>query len=142
MAATSPPLVPAAILQTARASYERCCAVPDFFSCFYRNLFAAAPEVQPLFEHTDFERQHLLLKHALGLLLAFPARPEEGPTLLSRVADRHSRRDLGIRPELYPPFVDALIQTIAQHDPAFDAEIGGAWRAAVAPGLAFMQGRY
>lgn len=142
MVAPSPPAVPAATLQLARASYERCSAVPDFYACFYRNLFRAAPDVEPLFARTDFERQHQLMKHALGLLLAFPAQPDDGAVLLTRVADRHSRRDLDIRPAQYPSFVDALVQTVAEHDPAFNAEVGDAWRAAIAPGIAFMQGRY
>ncbi|HEX9579516.1 MAG TPA: globin [Gemmatimonadales bacterium] len=136
------PTIPAAMVQAARASYERCCAVPDFLSCFYRNFFKAAPEVEVLFAATDFPRQHQLLKHALGLLLSFPAQPEDGPGLLSRVAERHSRRLLAIRPELYPRFVEALVQTVAEHDPSFDQGIAEAWRAAIAPGIAFMQGRY
>ncbi|HWP38566.1 MAG TPA: globin [Gemmatimonadales bacterium] len=142
MVAPSPPAVPTATLELARASYERCSAVPDFYACFYRNFFRAAPEVEPRFAQTDFRRQHQLLKHALGLLLAFPTRPDDGPVLLMRVADRHSRRDLGIRPDLYPRFVDALVQTVAEHDVAFTPHVADAWRVAIAPGIAFMQGRY
>jgi hemoglobin-like flavoprotein len=141
MTSTSP-TIPAVILQTARDSFERCCAKPDFLGCFYRNLFRAAPDVEPLFAGTDFSRQHQLLKHALGLLLTFPAQPEHGPELLTRVAERHSRRSLGIRPALYPRFVDALVQTVAEHDPAYGPGVEEAWRTAVAPGIAFMQGRY
>ena len=129
-------------LQSARASYDRCVTVPSFFDAFYRNLFKAAPEVEPLFAKTNFERQHQLLKHALGLLLAFPTQPNDGPALLKRVADRHNRHEMAIRPDLYPHFVDALVQTVAEHDPAFTPEVGDAWRTAIAPGIAFMQGRY
>ncbi|HXV87230.1 MAG TPA: globin [Gemmatimonadales bacterium] len=137
-----PPTIPAATLYIARTSYERCCAVPDFLSCFYRNLFQLAPETERLFARTDFPRQHQLLKHALGLLLTFPEQPTDGPRLLERVAERHSRRDLAIRPESYPRFVDALLQTVAEHDPSYSPAVGEAWRTAVAPGIAFMQGRY
>lgn len=142
MAAPSPPVVPAPTLDVARGSYERCSAVPDFYACFYRNFFRAAPEVEPLFARTDFQRQLQLLKHAVGLLLTFPARPDDGTALLKRVADRHSRRELAIRPDLYPRFVEALVQTVSEHDQAFTAQVGDAWRAAIAPGIAFMQGRY
>jgi hemoglobin-like flavoprotein len=142
MVAPSPPPVLAVTLKLARASYERCSAVPDFYACFYRNFFRAAPEAEPLFAQTDFQRQHQLLKHALGLLLAFPSRPDDGPALLKRVADRHSRSDLAVRPELYPRFVDALVQTVSEHDRDYSPAVADAWRAAIAPGIAFMRGRY
>ena len=39
------------------------------------------------------------------------------PTILARVAERHSRRDLGVDPSLYPPFIDALIDTVQRLRP-------------------------
>jgi hemoglobin-like flavoprotein len=128
----------------AKASYQRCCGAADFFACFYRNFFRACPEAEPLFARTDFQRQHKLLQHAIGLLLSFPRQPAPGGevTILSRVADRHSRRDLGIAPKMYPPFVDALIQTVREHDAEFVAATEDAWRRTLAPGVAYMQGRY
>ena len=51
------------------------------------------PPAQPLFAKTDFEKQTKLLKHAIGLLLSFPGQPRTEPGVLSRVAERHSRRD-------------------------------------------------
>lgn len=133
---------PPAYVAVAKASFARCSAVPDFFACFYRNLFLACPEAKPLFAKTDFERQHKLLQHAIGLLLVFPLQSPGDPPLLDRVAERHSRRDLGIQPGLYPAFVDSLIQTAREHDPEFTDATARAWREAVAPGVAFMQGRY
>jgi len=126
----------------ARASYQRCCAVAEFFPLFYRNLFRVAPEIQAMFRQTDFRRQHLLLQHAVGLLLAFPTHPDDGHAILKRVAERHSRRDLDVPRQLYPRFVDALVETVAECDPEYTDDAGNAWRAAIAPGIAFMQGRY
>jgi hemoglobin-like flavoprotein len=116
--------------------------VPDFFACFYRNFFRACPEAEPRFARTDFERQHKLLQHAIGLLLSFPGQRPQEPTILSRVAERHSRRDLGIGPGMYPPFVDALVQTVREHDGAFDDHTEEAWRRTLAPGVAYMRERY
>lgn len=129
-------------LAAAKASYDRCCAHPDFFTCFYRNFFRNCPEVEPRFARTDFARQRGLLRHAIGLLLIFPRQSRDEPTVLTRVADRHGRGDLDIAPELYPGFVASLIQTVAQHDPEFDETVGGAWRRAIAPGIAYMQSRH
>jgi len=133
---------PPAYLALAQQSFRRCAAAPDFFACFYRNFFRACPQAEPLFARTDFERQHKLLQHAIGLLLVFPLQPKADAPLLQRVAERHSRRDLGIAPRLYPAFVDSLIQTAREHDPEFTNETERAWRQAVAPGVAYMQERY
>lgn len=126
----------------AKASYQRCCAVADFFACFYRNFFHACPAAAPRFAATDFERQNKLLQHAIGLLLSFPGQAAGDPPLLRRVAKRHSRRDLDIPPEMYPPFVDALIQTVREHDPEFGADTEAAWRRSIAPGVQYMLDRY
>jgi len=126
----------------ASASYQRCCDTPDFFEAFYRNFLAACPEAKPRFANTDFERQNKLLRHALGLLLAFPNQPATEPTLLTRVAERHSRRDLDVPARLYPSFVDSLIATVKQYDAAFSPEIEDAWRRTVDKGVTYMISRY
>lgn len=126
----------------AKASYERCAAAPDFFEAFYRNFLAACPQVTPLFAHTDFERLHRLLRHALGLLLAFPGRHASDPNLLARIAERHSRRDLNIDPALYRLFIDSLVDTVKHYDPEYTPAIEAAWRSTVAKGVAYMQSKY
>ncbi len=125
-------------MQMARGSYDRCCAAPDFFLCFYRNFFKNCPDVEPMFAKTDFRRQHDLLRHALGLLLIFPGHPENEPTVLSRLAERHSRRDLNVHPQHYQAFVDSLVETVREHDPECTPEVEEAWRHTVAPGIAYM----
>jgi len=127
---------------TASASYQRCCENPAFFEAFYRNFFTVCPEAAPRFANTDFERQSRLLRHAFGLLLIFPKQPEGEPTLLTRVAERHSRSDLNVPPSFYPPFVDSLIATVKQYDPACTPEVEDAWRRTVAKGVAYMVSRY
>lgn len=55
-------------------------------------FFAVCPEARPRFAHTDFRRQHNLLRHALSLLLLFPNKPDpEARSLLRRVAERPER---------------------------------------------------
>lgn len=133
--------VPAATMAIAKASYDRCCLKPDFFVCFYRNFFKTCPGVEKMFAKTDFERQHKLLRHAIGLLLIFPNQPEEEPTILSRVAERHGPSDLKVSRDLYPGFVASLLKTVAEHDDDFDETVEEAWRLTVAPGIAYMAER-
>jgi hemoglobin-like flavoprotein len=131
-----------AMMAAAKASYDRCGAVSHFFDEFYRNFFVRCPQAKALFAHTDFERQNNLLKHAFGLLLIFPNQPEHEPTILARVAERHSRRELGVDPSMYQPFIDALIDTVRDSDPQFTPAVESAWRRTVEKGVAYMQAKY
>ena len=131
-----------ATMAAAKASYDRCCAAEHFFEDFYRNFFARCPRAKPMFAHTDFERQNNLLRHAFGLLLVFPNQPEREPTILARVAERHSRRELAVDPSMYPPFLDALIETVRDCDPQFTSAVESAWRLTVEHGVAYMQSKY
>jgi hemoglobin-like flavoprotein len=126
----------------AKASYDRCCQAPDFLQAFYRNFLAACPEAVPRFAGTDFDQQTKLLQHAIGLLLIFPNQPRKEPTLLSRVAERHSRRDLNVDPTLYPSFVDSLIDTVKQFDRECTPAVEAAWRETVAPGVEYMKSKH
>jgi len=129
-------------LETARASYDRCCQTEGFPEGFYTHFFARCADAQPMFARTDFHRQVKLLRHAIGTLLIFPRHEKREPNLLTRIAERHGRGDLAVDPSLYPRFVDALIDTVREHDPQFGPAVERAWRATVAPGVAYMQSKY
>ena len=134
-------MVDKATTALAKASYDRCCEAPEFLQAFYRNFLAACPEAAPRFAHTNFERQSKLLRHAIGLLLIFPSQAGGDQALLARVAERHSRRDLNIDSALYAPFIDALVDTVKQFDPACTPAVEAAWRATVAPGVEYMKSK-
>jgi hemoglobin-like flavoprotein len=127
-------------IEIAEESYRRCSAVPGFFADFYDLLLASDARIPPMFAKTKFERQHKLLQHGLGLLLIYAKRPN--PALLERIAVRHSRADVGVEPELYPRFVEALVQAVERCDPEFGPEVADAWRRAAEPGIAFMQAKF
>jgi nitric oxide dioxygenase len=96
---------------------------------FYSGLFAAAPEVRPLFAGTDLRRQKAMLLSAL-VLLRKSLRNLEGiaPTLRALGA-RHVA--YGALPEHYPVVGSVLIASMA--DVAGDAwrpEYERAWSAA------------
>jgi len=126
----------------AKASYDRCCQAPDFLRTFYQNFFAACPEAKPRFAATDFDTQIKLLRHAIGLLLIFPNQPNKEPNLLSRLAERHSTRDLNIEPAFYGPFVDALLTTVRQFDGMYSPTVEAAWRETITPGVEYMKSKH
>src|SRR5262245_50347367 len=118
----------------ARASYDRCAQVPQFVDDFYARLFEILPAARGRFADPDFDRQRKLLRHAIGLLLSFPAEREGEPNILSRLAERHGRSDLAIDPSWYGPFLESLIDTVKRHDPACTAAVEQAWRMTLAKG--------
>ncbi len=121
------------------ASYQRCCAVPDFFRHFYGNFLASDERVAALFAETELVRQGKLLQHAVGLMLIFAKRGN--PVMLERIADRHGTGDLNVPADLFPAFVESFVTTVAEHDPAYTPELDAAWREVMAPGIQFMIGR-
>ena len=131
-----------AAMTEARASYERCAKAPRFVDDFYDRLFEVLPEARARFAETDFDRQRRLLRHAIGLLLSFPSERDGEPNILSRLAERHSRKDLAIEPAFYAPFLESLIDTVKRHDPACTPAVEQAWRTTLAKGFAYMQSRY
>lgn len=125
----------------AKASYQRCQQVPHFFEAFYQRFFETCPAARPMFANTDFVRQHKLLQHAIGLLLAYDQQPQRGPNLLARVAERHGRNDLNVDPAYYDDFLASLILTARAVDPEFTSDTEAAWREATAAGLAYMKSK-
>lgn len=126
----------------AKASYQRCQESPGFFEAFYERFFAVCPAARPMFARTDFARQHKLLQHAIGLLLAYDGQKAEGVNLLTRLGERHNRTHLNIDPAYYDDFAESLIQTARTADPQFTAETGTAWREAIAGGVAYMKSKW
>jgi hemoglobin-like flavoprotein len=129
-----------AAVQIAESSFHRCGDSPAFYAALYENLLASDPRIPPMFARTEFPRQHRLLKHALGLLIVYAKRPN--PALLERIALRHARTGADVPPDFYPYFEAALEHALADHDPEFTPAVAAAWRAVLAPGIAYMQSRY
>ena len=133
--------MPSKAVALAKASYQRCQQASQFFDAFYQRFFETCPTARPMFANTDFARQHKLLQHAIGLLLAYDEQPRQGPNLLTRVAERHGRNDLKVDPSYYDDFLESLILTARELDPEFTADTEAAWREATAAGVAYMKSK-
>jgi hemoglobin-like flavoprotein len=123
-------------------SLERCTAQGSFLDRFYAVMTASNEEVAAKFESTNSARQALLLKASLYMMMLVAWQHPEGHAHLERVAQRHSREDLDIRPGLYDAWLDCLIATVEEFDSDFDPEVERAWRQVLAPGIEFMKSRY
>ena len=131
-------------VETFRASLKRCLEKPDFLLDFYGTFIDSSDEVREKFRNTDFKKQTEVLADSLWAM-AVAAQGEPGsPALrdLPRLAEKHSRHNLDIRPELYDDWLDSLIETARRHDAEFTPEVSDAWRATLAVGIEILRSQY
>jgi hemoglobin-like flavoprotein len=130
-------------IQAARDSLSRCVKNPAFLDRFYELFVASSEEIRKKFEKTDFARQKRVLQDSLFLMLV-SAGTSGGPAHaeLSKLAERHSRGQLGIKPEWYDIWLRCLLQAVEEHDPQYRPELSAAWRNSLQRGIAFLSDRY
>jgi len=130
------------ISEAFQKSYQRTRNHPDFLGRFYEILLEASDEVREKFAHTDFPKQIRMLKASLLMMMQASFSSIEGQEHMETLAERHSRRDLDIRPELYELWLDCLVEAVKEADPLFDSRVENAWRTVMKPGIEFMKARY
>ncbi|BAY78299.1 globin domain protein [Nostoc linckia NIES-25] len=98
----------------------------DFVASFYTNLFAAHPEVRPLFANTEMEKQQKKLLNSLVLVVENLRYPDVLEAVLDSLGSRHVI--YGAIPQYYPAVGQALILTFEQYlEDAWTPEHKKAW---------------
>jgi hemoglobin-like flavoprotein len=126
------------------ASLKRCLGTPGFLAAFYDRFLGSSEEVREKFRAVDMKRQARVLEDSL-YVVANAVQGEEGSLArgdLPRLAERHSRRDLDVRPELYDVWARCLVETAREHDPEWSEDVATAWRETLAFGVEFLRRRY
>lgn len=118
------------------ASYHRCQQSGQLFDTFYDLFLASSAEVAAMFANTNFALQKLMLKESLLELLNYYCGIETVRDEVEQLGGRH--RQLGVRPEHYELWLDALCKAVARHDPQYQPALGDLWREAMRPGIALM----
>jgi hemoglobin-like flavoprotein len=117
------------------ASYHRARQTGELFDTFYKLFLSKSPEISPMFAHTDFPHQKLMLRESILEMLTF-AQTGRGREEIERLGARH--RQLNVAPRHYELWLDALCEALAKHDPAFTAQLAQLWRAALRSGIELM----
>ena len=131
------------VVQKARDSLSRCSKRPEFLERFYELFMASSPDIRKKFEHTDFEVQKKVLRDSLYLMLSAAGTTEGyAHVQLEKLAKRHSRDNLGIKPEWYALWLDTLLETVVEFDPDYSDEILAAWRDSMKGGIDLLAAGY
>lgn len=121
-------------------SYGRCCASNGFFDSFYQYFLASSPEIREKFAHTNMPAQKQLLRQGiLNLVMHARGMPD---TKLRALGCSHARGALDIRPELYDLWLQALLQSIGEHDGQCDANTRLAWHEVLNKGISVIKAQY
>jgi hemoglobin-like flavoprotein len=136
--------MPSGSVESFRASLGRCLATPGFLHYFYDRFMESSEEVREKFKQTEFARQTRILTDSLYIMAV--AAESQGDSVawqeMDRLAARHSRTELDVRPQLYETWLECLLMAVKQFDPEFTPDVATAWREVLAPGIARLRSRY
>ena len=120
------------MVQVARDSLSRCSKDTGFLDRFYELFMGSSEDVREKFLETDFERQKKVLSDSLFLMLAAAGTTKGfAHVQLEKLAKRHSRQQLDIKPEWYELWLDTLLKTVSEVDPEYSSEVDTAWRESI-----------
>lgn len=124
-------------------SFARCGEAGDeFFDDFYATLSERAPGIGAMFADVDMQQQNRLIRRGVEHLIEYAAGSEESAEVLRRVGESHGCQGLNIAPELYPLWLDALMETVRLHDPEANDDVESAWRVVARGGLDLIISKY
>ncbi|MBN67197.1 MAG: globin [Rickettsiales bacterium] len=131
-------------IEQVKQSYGRCLGQDDFWGRFYEYLLKSSPKIAEKFANTDFEKQKVLVKNSLNFVIMYADDPTGrfAKGKLEHVGDIHSHNNIDIPPNMYPLWIDSLINTVRDYDPKFTPELEKEWRAVVNPAIELLKSRY
>lgn len=120
-------------------SFEQCVNNPFFLDKFYELFLSSSDEVSLLFSNTNMDIQKAMLATSMVYMTKTH---DKHFSELSKVANRHSKSNLDIKPHLYPLWLNSLIAAAHSIDPLFDQRTEKLWRQVMQPGIDYMMGKY
>ncbi len=129
-------------VENVRLSFRRSQSRSDFADAFYDHLASQSAEIGPMFAETDMVKQNELLRLGIMNLIEFAGGSPSAHEELLRLGEIHDRTHFDVRPDLYPLWVNALLETVRETDAECTAELEAAWRRVVAPGIELIVSMY
>jgi hemoglobin-like flavoprotein len=110
-------------------SYGRCLREKNFIERFYEIFLASHPDIAPMFEKTDFQKQRMALRRGISAAISHASGSSLSQRTTEQMADAHSRTGHApVPPELYRYWVDSLAQAVSETDPEVTPQLIARWR--------------
>jgi len=109
-------------------SYKRVAREPGFLDRFYTRFMESDPDVRARFQQVDMARQRFVIGRAVTLMLQHASGVRHGTDALRETAVHHGPGGMDIPPYMYDLWIDALVATVAEHDPRFSPDLDAGWR--------------
>ena len=125
-----------------KQSLQRCLKNSTFLDRFYELFLASSPEVKEKLKNTSLQRQTIMLKGSLHIMLLYAAGNLSDGGSLKQLAEVHDHNHRDIKPALYTLWLDSMVGAVKDSDPDFSAELETAWRHTMQPGIDYMASFY
>ncbi|MCB1174345.1 MAG: hypothetical protein KDK39_12305 [Leptospiraceae bacterium] len=122
-------------LAIVRESYGRCAMQATFFEDFYETFMRSSPEIMPFFDKTNMAKQRQLLREGISFMILFADNNAGGEMAIEHIGKIHDVKHVNVRPELYPLWINSLLECIGKHDKHHNEEIRDAWKAVLDIGI-------
>lgn len=110
-------------------SYGRCLREKNFIARFYEIFLDSHPAIAPMFAATDFQKQRMALRRGISAAISHAGGSSLSKRTVDQMADVHSRTGHApVPPELYPYWVDSLVQAVGEVDPEATPQLLERWR--------------
>lgn len=124
------------------ASFARCEADPEFGRKFYDRFLATSADVRGRFANTAMAHQQRVIVGALKRAGDIALGKPEALAELAELARSHNRSHHDIHPELYALWLESLLATVREVDPAYDLVVEQSWRILMGNVISYMTRRY
>ncbi len=112
------------------------------FDKFYDRFVNSDSRLAPYFSNTDFSQQKELLKGGIALALRFATGESAAKQKVGELGKSHSRERMNIPPELYPLWLNSWVETVAELDDLWTAELETLWREQLQRTIDAMKSKY
>ncbi|NII54509.1 globin [Luteibacter sp. SG786] len=113
-------------------SYGRCLRSRGFIERFYEILLARDPQIPPLFEKTDFQKQHMALRRGISLAISWAAGDGMAQRPVEEMIRVHARMGRApVPPAFHDHWLESLLQAVRERDDQFTPELEARWREAM-----------